>query len=172
MSFGGKFALLREFTVSAAYSAYRTGDAFGFMGAAETLVEDLCISPGRSKTMPGVVEDRLRGFTPCGRSSTGLRQAAERVGQRRTLVFLVSDFHCSLPEIDSSLSRLTAHAVIPVVLWDAAEYTWPSRIVWTRIQDLETGRQRGQPFDADRVSNYFASGEGWPDIAAGHGTGL
>ena len=207
MGFGAKFALLQEFTLSAAHSAYRTGDAFGFMGAAETLVEDLCIGASRSKNMPAVILDRLRGFTPWGRSNAGLREAAERVGRLRTLVFLVSDFHCSLADIDACLSRFSAHAVIPVVLWDAAEYTWPPHIQWTRLQDMETGRQRGvlnrpafrarmrdefirrqtelralfraygmcplalgQPYDADQVSHFFASGEGWPDVAAGHGT--
>ncbi len=203
MGFGGKFGLLTEFAVCAAHSARRTGDAFGFMGAAETLVDELRTAPSHSKNAAALVADRLHRFTPSGRSSAGLREATEQVGRPRALVFLVSDFHCDTAVIASWLDGLTAHAVVPVVLWDPAEYTWPDRIGWSRVRDLETGRQRGvllrpalsakirtafrsrqlelralfarygarplgiaRPFDADRVSQFFADGDGWPDVAA------
>jgi uncharacterized protein (DUF58 family) len=203
MHFGSKFDLVREFTVSAAHSAYRTGDSFGFMAAAETLIEELHVPPRRSKQLAALLEEGLRRLAPAGRSSAGIRQAALQVGRRRALVFLLSDFHCELDEIESWLDRLSAHAVVPVVLWDPAEYTWPERIAWTRVRDLETGQQRGmlmrpalsakiragfirrqrelcgcfskygarplgftQRFDPDRVSQYFAHGDGWPDVAA------
>jgi uncharacterized protein (DUF58 family) len=202
MHFGSKFDLVREFAVSAARSAYRTGDSFGFMGAGETLIEELLVPCGRSKYLAALVEDRVRRFTPSGQSSAGIGQAAPRIGRRRALVFLLSDFHCELDEIESWLDGLSAHAVVPVVIWDPAEYTWPERIAWTRVRDLESGRQRGMllrpglsakiragfvhrqrelrglflkhgarplgftgRFDADRVSQYFAHGDGWPDVA-------
>jgi uncharacterized protein (DUF58 family) len=202
MHFGSKFDLVREFTVSAAHSAYRTGDPFGFMGAAGTLLEDLCFPCGRSKNLAALIEERLRRLAPSGRSSRGMGLAASRVGRRRALVFLLSDFHCELEEIGAWLDRLAAHAVVPVVIWDRAEYTWPERLAWTRVRDLESGQQRGMllrpglsakiragfvrrqrelracflkygarplgvtgRFDADRVSHYFAHGDGWPDLA-------
>jgi hypothetical protein len=36
---------------------------------------------------------------------------------------MISDFHMPLAQLEGALSNLTRHHIVPVVLWDADEYT-------------------------------------------------
>ena len=203
MRFGGKWPALARFTAAAAHSAYRTGDSFGFRGASQNIEPALTLDPGRSRGAAVQLEARLLATTPGGDSSAGLLEAAQRLGRRRSLVFVVSDFHWPLAQCRALFDALSPHAVVPVIVWDPAEFSLPDRAGWYEARDLESGhrrtlwlrprwrtavnmglRQRQEelralfldagarplaldlPFDAHQVTEYFAGGGGWADVAA------
>lgn len=138
-----KLDVLADFTASAAQSAYRTGDAFGFIGSDERPRQDFLLPATRARGAGVALSMCLRAFTPTGISAEGLRQAHSWLPRRRSLVFLVSDFHFSRSLLESVLDSLTRYYVVPVVLWDRVELapaTGSFRI--SVVRDAETERQR------------------------------
>ena len=137
-----KLDLLADFTDSLAWSAWRAGDRFGFIGCAEGLLPEFQQPPTRARGAGQPLADRLRRLVPSGRSSQGLLQAAAQLGRQRALVFLVSDFHLPLDLLQAVLGSLAGHAVVPVVLQEPAEFTLGDRNGLAQVQDPESGRQR------------------------------
>ena len=137
-----KLENLARFTASAAHSAYRTGDPFGFIGGDETIRPELLLPLRLHKSAAPELYDRLRCFAPAGRSAESLHHVAPYLGRQRTLVFLVSDFHFPLDRLDGLLDSLVRHDVVPVVLWDSAEYERLPPFGLARVRDPETGEQR------------------------------
>lgn len=162
MGFAGvrrKLEVLADFTAALAYSAYRTGDPFGFVGCDENVRTDFLLLPTHAKGAGAEWSAKLRSFQPRGRGAHGLARAAEYLGKPRALVFLVSDFHFPLEFLESVLGSLTRHEVVPVVLWDKAEYEKlpPSGLAW--VKDSETGKRRllwMRPFLREKVLEAFA----------------
>jgi uncharacterized protein (DUF58 family) len=156
----GKIETLARFTASAAYSAYRSGDPFGFVGCDEAVRLDLLLPLRLHKgAAPGLYE-RLRQLEPSGRSAEGLHQAASHLGRQRALVFLVSDFHHPLDRIDGLLGSLARHDVVPVVLWDPAEYERLPAYGLAHLEDPETGERRRlflRPALRERFRQAFAA---------------
>ncbi len=137
-----KAETLARFTASAAWSAYRHGDRFGFLAGDDHFREELTIPLRLHKGgVPGLY-DRLRAAPRTGAGMMGLMAAAERLGRPRALVFLVSDFHFPLDRLDDLLATLTRHDVVPVVLWDSAEYARLPAWGLVLIEDPETGAKR------------------------------
>ena len=116
-----KFDLMVEFVGSLAYSAHRVGDPFAFTACDTVVRRELSLSPTRAQGAGQLVTDRLRRWVPNGAGATGLLTGAEQIPGARALVFLVSDFHLPVDLLHATLSRLSAHAVIPVILVDSAE---------------------------------------------------
>lgn len=140
MSFGRKAVMLSEFSAAAAYSAYRTGDRFGFLGFAEDLRAGFTMAARHARAPAGELAGKLPGAAT-GTGAQGVLQAAERLSHRRSLVMLVSDFHFDHALLESALRRLQEHIVVPVALWDSREYRHlPDGII--RLRDPETGRAR------------------------------
>jgi hypothetical protein len=75
-----------------------------------------------------------------------LLAAANCLPRQRSLVFLVSDFHLPLAQIDATLDSLAGHDVVPVILRDEAEYAAPATTrsghALVNLRDAETGAQR------------------------------
>ena len=140
--FGRKLATVADFSASAAHSAYRTGDAFGFMAAAAEVIEPLRVPARRSKSTAAWLDERLHRHHCSGESSIGLLDAAKQLERRHALVFLLSDFHFELHAIDTLLRSLSAHTVVPVVLWEPAEYAVPEGTGLAAARDLESGAER------------------------------
>lgn len=131
---------LRDFLLSAAQSALADGDRIGFIGWGAAHDRPWLL-PAVSTLQPVVdLLDRLATARP--------QQAPAQVVEigmlppRRALLFLVSDFHFPLSALDALLAPLTAHAVVPLVLWHDAEYTALPEWGLVRFQDAETGRSR------------------------------
>ena len=85
---------------------------------------------------------RLGTFTPRGRGSEGLLEALPMIGDRRSLVFLASDFHFPLALLDALLATLARHQVVPVVLADSGESEPAPGFGLVRVADAETGEER------------------------------
>jgi Uncharacterized conserved protein (some members contain a von Willebrand factor type A (vWA) domain) len=145
MGFAGccrKLDVLADFIVALGYSAYRTGDPFGFIACETCVCEDLTQSLTRMKGAGVALGERLRALTPTARHSRALLDAAHWLTRERSLVFLVSDFHFGLDLLDRVLGTLTPHAVVPVVLVDSTELENPPRFGIARVVDAETGKSR------------------------------
>jgi hypothetical protein len=128
MAFEGarrKLDVLADFSEALAWSAWRTGDAFGFVGCDETVRRDWLLPLVRSQGAGTAFARRLRAFVPDGRNADGLRDAHRLLRRQRSLVFLLSDFHLPLPALDAVLASLAHHELVPVLLWDRAEFTPP-----------------------------------------------
>lgn len=145
MAFGAprnKLNSLADFSAAAAYSAYRTGDPFGFYGFDRAVRWDWHLPLRWYKGMPRDFQRRLAKLAPTGRSSGGLAQLAPLLGRQRSLLFLVSDFHWPTGETESLLGTLIHHDVVPVVVWRDEEYTGLPSWGWITLQDPETGDSR------------------------------
>jgi hypothetical protein len=155
-----KLDVLADFTESLAWSAWRTGDAFGFVGADEAIRDDWFLPLVRSRGAGTELSSRLRRFEPGGKNAQGLLGAHALLRRQRSMVFLMSDFHWPLPGLDRLLGSLAHHEVVPVVLWDRAEFAPPAtgggRLAL--LTDAETGRRRAlwlRPFVRERWQALF-----------------
>ncbi len=144
MSFTGSISkqkVLADFVLSAAYSTMQTGDRFHLLGCADVLDKQLSLLAEQGfGAMPEVSKKlaiaKLKG---CADS---LMQVRTYLPSKRSLVFLVSDFHFSNERVKELLRRLSGHAIVPVALWDEAEYKQlPEWGIW-KVKDLETRSTR------------------------------
>lgn len=137
-SMAGKLPALCDFVLSAAQSALETGDSFGFIGCGEALDHRWLLPAGPAMQPVRELVVRMRLARLVGRANS-LPQAAPMLPARRSLVFLVSDCHFSLPVLKKILQPLTPHAVVPLVWWDEAEFTGLPEWGGVRFKDAENG---------------------------------
>lgn len=137
-----KLAVLADFVESLAWSAWRTGDSFGFIGCDSALRGDLQQAQTRARGAGGEIARRLRALHPEGRDARGLLDAPRHLSRQRTLLFLVSDFHLPLELIAAALDGLSVHEVVPTVLWDPLEFGLSAARGLAQVIDPESGRQR------------------------------
>jgi len=146
MTFGQaprKLDALADLVDALGHSAWRAGDAIGFVGADQAVQEQWTLAPTRSRGATVELAQRLRGARLEGRGAGAMNLAAHRLGRRRdSLVFLVSDFHWPQPEFETACAALASRDVVPVVLWARHEFeAWPRRGL-AELQDLESGERR------------------------------
>ncbi len=132
--------VLADFTDAAARSAWRHGDAFGFVGADDRVRDDFVLPPSRQRGLGTLLADRLRAHVPAG-GAGGLAEARRLLPAQRALIFLVSDFHWPPELVDRVLAPLAHHELVPVVLSDRQEFEPPARGLVT-LRDAESGAQR------------------------------
>lgn len=144
MSFSGERSKLRtvaDFLVSAAQSAFESGDGFGFIGCGNGIDRQWLFPKGLRM---GRVFELAESLANCktGQGGTDLQKIEAFLPLRRSLIFLVSDFHFDLSTM-SRLGRLFGrHAVVPLVLWDKAEYAELPDWGLVKFQDAENRRTR------------------------------
>lgn len=145
MNFGAKTRKIRqaaEIAESIARSATRNSDPFGFVGFDEVVREDW-ISTASFKSQRGIeLTERLKDYHPEAVSGSGINDVWRYLPRERSLVFLISDFHMPLKELEASLANLLRHHIVPVVLWDADEYKNLPEFGITAVTDPETGAKR------------------------------
>ena len=141
---GRKLRALVDFASALAYSAYRTGDRFGFVACDERPRSDLFLVPGRHRGAGAEIRRRIEASTFSGRNALGLAAAPALLGKQRALVFLVSDFHFPVAFLHRVLHALARHDVVPVVLWDPEEQELyeQSGFGLRVVRDSESGRHR------------------------------
>ena len=134
--------LIARFIISAAWSAFRHGDRFGAFMGDDALFEGLSIPIRHYKGgISGVYEHFLKA-PRTGSGIRGLVDAAARLGRQKALVFVVSDFHLSEDQIERLLEPLARHDVVPIVLWDSAEYSHLPDYGLVLVEDPETGKRQ------------------------------
>ena len=145
MGFAGqmrKLEIASQITASAAYSAFRVNDPFGFIGFDEQVREDFMFSS--SVKVHGAFElaERLAAYRPQHTGAKGLQDINRFLPRERALVLLISDFHMPLEALEQSLNTLMRHHVVPLVLWDSAEYRNLPEFGVASVTDCETGARR------------------------------
>jgi len=157
---GGKRQTVAELAESAAQSAWRVGDPFGFVAADARVREPLVSPPMHSRAQGARVAAALRATAFDGRSADGLIDATRRLGRRRALVLLVSDFHFELAFARRVLAALAGHFVVPIVVWDEAETMGATPSGWIEVADSESAETRFlwlRPKLAERIRTAAAA---------------
>ncbi|WP_395664524.1 DUF58 domain-containing protein [Methylocella sp.] len=139
---GSAFALSRRVATALARAAARYGDAFGIVGAGERPREDFYIRATRRRGVEQDVDALFARHKPDGAGGDGLIEAAARLGGRRKLVFVLSDFLFSLDRAEALMTSLAAHDVTPIVFRDTASEEGLPTFGLIELRDLETGRGR------------------------------
>jgi hypothetical protein len=145
MAFAGqqrKQDVLADLVQSLAWSAWRSGDRFAFVGCDEQPRSDFLLPGTRQRGAGLALAQRLRTQALRGTSAQGLLQAHRLLPAQRALVFLVSDFHLPLLQLKRLLSSLAAHDVVPVVLWQASEFGPQARQGLAEVRDPESGTRQ------------------------------
>ena len=145
MAFAGsapKQDVLADFADSLAWAAWRTGDSFAFIGCDERVRPEFLLAPTRGRGAAMALTQSLRAAALQGRSARALREAHRHLPQRRSLVFMLSDFHLPLAELGAALDSLALHDVVPVVLWQASEFALSPRFGLAQVQEPESGRRQ------------------------------
>lgn len=137
-----KLDVLADFTESLAWSAWRAGDSFGFVGCDERLRREFTQPQTRTRGAGMALAERLRALQPDGRSADALREAHRHLPRQRALVFLVSDFHLDLDALDDVLDSLAPHDIVPVVLWQSAEFALAAARGLAQVREPESGSVR------------------------------
>lgn len=145
MGFAGhmrKLEIAAEIAASAAWSAFRVNDPFGFIGFDEEVREDWLFSSTTRVHGAFDLTERLAHYRPGHIGAHGLQDVSRFLSRERSLVLLVSDFHMPLDQLEQSLTTLLRHHVVPLVLWDAAEYRNLPEFGVAGVTDCETGARR------------------------------
>lgn len=140
LSYGGladKQQTLADFAASAAYSAQQTGDLFSLLGCGQEADTRWMTAGHLGLGAIPALTDFLR-HTKLNGKAESLTEIRQYLPPKRSLVFVVSDFHFPAARLQTLFGRLTGHTVVPVVLWDEAEYAkLPDWGIW-KAKDLET----------------------------------
>jgi uncharacterized protein (DUF58 family) len=146
MQFSGnsdKFKLISDFVTAVAWSAIRGGDSFGLVACDHTVRHDLYEPPSHRLGLVEEIRTKLLSndsASPKPVGASALPLAAKLLRQKRSLIFLISDFHLSDALISQTLASLAAHDVVPIVVWDSAEYRNIPSWGWARMYDMEGGK--------------------------------
>jgi uncharacterized protein (DUF58 family) len=145
MNFGSrirKIKLAAEIAESVAQSSTRANDPFGFIGFDEKVREDWISVASVKPQRAFELTEKLKEFHPHAGSAEGLRDVWRFLPRERSLVFLISDFHMPFDLLEDSLAMLLRHHIVPMVLWDSAEYRNLPEFGITSVADSETGARR------------------------------
>lgn len=145
MNFGAKTRKIRraaDIVESIARSASRNADPFGFVGFDDIVREDWMSTASFKSQRAIELMERLKEHHPQMVSGNGVADVWRFLPRERSLVFMVSDFHMPLKQLEEALANLLKHHIVPVVLWDADEYTSLPEFGITTVTDPETGMKR------------------------------
>lgn len=148
MRFGtpGKLHVAADFLSSLGNSAHAYGDAISLLPFDDIFREDLYLPPRRGRAVgalmaSSVLESSATGGPPdADRARAALETAIARLEGATGIVFLVSDFHWPLDDLDNLLDKLENTTLVPFVLWDKAEVTPPDADQLLFSRDVESRR--------------------------------
>jgi len=149
MRFVGKLdkaSLLQEIVATIAWSTVRQGDAFGMFSCHDDVLENCLIAPCSRLSVAQESQQCLSTFFSqselTSHSALAMPLVANKIGFQKSLVFLISDFHWSEELLKQTLQALSGHDVVPIVLWDQAEFDDLPEWGWAKVREMETGLQR------------------------------
>lgn len=118
------------------------GDVYSLIGYDEDVQEEILLPLGNRLSELLAQLNRVAASRDLGRNSDGVLQVPQFLGQKKSLVFWLSDFHMPLSHIEQTLAAMSMHQVIPVVIWDDAEIRKLPRLGFSNMLDPETGLSR------------------------------
>lgn len=137
-----KLTTAAEITRSVAQSATRNGDPVAFVGFDDELRDEWVSTLSARPHSMLELADRLENHLPDEVGAGALIQSARVLPRERALIFLVSDFHMPLEQLEEALLLMLRHHIVPVVLWNSSEYKDLPEFGVTSINDPETGERR------------------------------
>ncbi|WP_334107669.1 DUF58 domain-containing protein [Methylobacillus sp.] len=131
-----------EIAASIGAAVAHAGDVYSFIGYHDKVVEETLLPLGNR--LPELLGQLclVEACEDMGRGSDGVLEAPQYLGQKKSLVFWLSDFHMPLAHIEQVLTAMSAHQVVPVVLWDDYEISRLPRLGFSNMIDPETGVSR------------------------------
>lgn len=144
-----------EMATAVANSAYHMGDLFGFIGYNHQVLEAFTLPLSRNYHQSKETIALLHDYEHLRIGVEGVTDMPNFLGQTRALVFWISDFHMPLSVIEKTLSAMSAHKVIPIVLWDDEEYKKLPKFGFGTMIDLETGRNRTLFFRSEVKAKFL-----------------
>jgi uncharacterized protein (DUF58 family) len=154
-----KIEVAADIAQSVAQSATRNRDLVGFIGFDDVVREDwLCTLSARPHTTIEMAEN-LRNYTPQEVGSRGIVKTVGLLPRERSLIFMVSDFHMPISDLEEALVLMQRHHIVPIVLWDSSEYTDLPEFGIASVTDPETGAKRTlflRKAYRDRILQSFA----------------
>lgn len=137
-----KLTTAAEITRSVAQSATRNTDPVGFIGFDDSLRDEWLSTLSSRPHAMFELADRLENHLPEEVGTAALLDSARVLPRERALIFLVSDFHMPLQQLEDALLLMLRHHIVPVILWNSAEYKDLPEFGITAINDPETGERR------------------------------
>lgn len=131
-----------EFCAAVAHAALRAQDRFGMIAAGPKPRTDLALRATRRAGLPDEIWSRVSRDAGAGAGVAGLLDMLDELPQRRSLVFVVSDFLMPERDVEELLARLWRHDVAPIVTRSSTVENRLPRFGLVETQDLETGRRR------------------------------
>jgi len=145
MGFKGEVSRMhvaQDIAKNLAFSAYRSGDAFGLYCASYDVMKEATIPPRLNRSAWLTVQQKLSAIKPQGSRIEGLLNVAALLPNKRSLVFVVSDFRWQVGKFQQLLKSLSHHDVVPIMLQDPVEtHVMPNKGIAT-VVDAETGQSR------------------------------
>ncbi len=137
-----KIAIAGDIIQSVAQSVTHNGDPFGLIGFDDEIREDWIATLSARPHMAIEMAEKLKNYQPNEVASTALIDTVRMLPRERSLIFLVSDFHMPIKDLEEALVLMLRHHIIPVVLWDTAEYEDLPEFGIANVTDPETGAKR------------------------------
>lgn len=145
MNFGSrqrKVELAALIAESIAMSATHNSDPFGLIAFDDQVREDWLATSSYRPHHALELIDKLKGYQPEHVGSGGLKEVNRYLPRERSLIFLISDFHMPLEELQDALSLMMRHHIVPMVLWDSSEYKNLPEFGIASVTDAESGAKR------------------------------
>ena len=150
MRFGtpGKIRVAADFIQSLGVSAHAYGDAISLLPFDDAFREDLYMPPRRGRAVGAlmantILNDQTNKTSPDpDRARVAMENAVSRLEGASGIMFLVSDFHWPLHDLDKLLDKVSTSRVVPFVIWDKAEVTPPDADQLLLAHDMESGRSK------------------------------
>ena len=142
MNFGLEKSKLRfasEISTVISNSVSTRSDAIGFIGFNDQTETKWWAPISYRPHRTNLLIDKLKNYHPKNSSHKGIKRVFKVLPKDHTLVFLISDFHMPIADIEESLSKLTKHTIVPIVIWSKAEYQDLPNFGIMNLNDPETG---------------------------------
>lgn len=149
----------KEIAASIAYSVSETGDQFSFIAYNDQVIEELTLPLSHHLHVAFETIAQLGDYEKMRVSSHGILDVPQYLSQNKSMVFWLSDFHMPNHLIEQAFNAMSAHQIVPIVLWDEHEYKKLPKFGFGNMIDPETGACRTLFFrDAVRkqLENAFA----------------
>jgi uncharacterized protein (DUF58 family) len=148
-----KRRLAAELCAVLTHAAWRCGDRIGFIGYGSNVEVEWPLRNPKDYRL--LIPQKILETRVSGNGQAGLGPALLKLPAKRSLVFLISDFHED-SGIEKTLEPVARrHDVVPIVLWDPREKILPARRYITMLKDLETGMRRAVWFGGAKRKGSF-----------------
>jgi len=136
MGLGNKPHILQKLLLDLADAAAGYGDKLGFIGCSQTIEQRWRLVAIRQHQAFIRLTQQLQAHQFSG-SATALSEAVAYLPERRSLVFLFTDCHFPMPQLETLLRTLQTHDVVPLVPSDLQHYLRLPDWGMVTFQDME-----------------------------------